>query len=117
MKRLIYCAVFVLVVIVQTSYSQGFPYHLYAPRTFAELNEIDAGERVRVTDTVNLLVSDKPYYSAVRLEFTGKSRNLSVKKLGHYKYWVAAMGVGDEKRNTDVLSVIEKEFLFFTVKY
>ena len=112
MKKLIYCSIFVLVLIVQTSYSQGFPYHLYAPRTFAELNTIDVGEKVRVTNTVSLVVSTEPYYSAVRLEFTGKSRNLSVKKLGYYKFWVATLNVGDSKRNTDVLRVIEKEFLF-----
>ncbi len=112
MKKSICFSIFLLFFIVQTSYSQGFPYHLYAPRTFAELNKIDAREKVRITDTVSLLLGDEPYYSAVRLEFTGKSRDLSVKKLSHYKYWVAAMEVGDSKRAIDILSVIEKEFLF-----
>ncbi|MFV0387690.1 MAG: hypothetical protein ACK5NT_02955 [Pyrinomonadaceae bacterium] len=95
------------------SQSQGFPYHLYEPRTLAELSKLNSGfEKVPVTDSVNLMVADEPYYSAVRVKYAGEKRELSTKKLAFYKYWAAALEVGSTNTDYNPLDVIKTEYLF-----
>ena len=109
-------SLFVFVVLfgaAQVSFSQGFPYHLYSPRTMAELavlgSEIEDGQTVGLT---KLGISANPFYSAVRLEYAGEMRNLSERKIGYYKMWAAALDVGSTNTKQNVLDILQKEYLF-----
>lgn len=115
MKKLFstFLLIFVFTVVAQTSYSQGFPYHLYDTRTMAELNELNSvAEKTQVIGKTQIAVSAKPFYSAVRLEYAGESRKLSERKLAFYKIWATALNVGSSNTNFNVLDIIEKEYLF-----
>lgn len=115
MKKLfsiIFFATFLLI-INQSAYSQGFPYHLYDTRTMAELTELNSvAEKTQVIGKTQIAISGKPFYSAVRLEYAGESRNLSERKSGFYKIWAAALNVGSSNTNYNVLDIIKKEYLF-----
>lgn len=88
------------------TFAQGFPYHLYDPRTMAELVEKNSGVK-KVEGSKNLMISANPFYSAVRLEYLGKSRVLSKEKVGLFKIWQEALEV-----DSRLLSILDKEFLF-----
>jgi hypothetical protein len=89
-----------------SNYAQGFPYHLYDPRTLSELVEMHAGMK-KVEGSKNIMISAEPFYSSVRLEYAGKSRVLSKEKLDLFKIWQESLEV-DPK----LFSVLEREFLF-----
>jgi len=91
-------------------YAQGFPYHLYEPRTLAELVEMNP-EMVKDSKATNIMISAAPFYSAVRLEYRGESRPVTNDRLTLYKFWIESIGIGND-RNIDPMSIIEKEFLF-----
>lgn len=104
---------FLFLGISQTAYSQDFPYHLYAPRTMAELAELSsAAEGTQTIGLTQIGISAKPFYSAVRLEYVGQSRNLSERKLGFYKIWDATLNVGSTNTKVNVLDILKKEYLF-----
>ncbi len=86
--------------------AQGFPYHLYDPRTLAELVEMNSGVK-KVEGSKNIMISANPFYSAIRLEYAGKSRVISKEKLGLFKIWQESLEV-DPK----LFSILDKEFLF-----
>ncbi len=98
--------------IAQTVYSQDFPYHVYAPRTMSELAELSHPGETQTIGKTQIGISANPFYSAVRLEYGGESRNLSDRKLGFYKLWAAALNVGSANTDADVLDIIRKEYLF-----
>lgn len=115
MKKLVITLLllFVFSGITQTAYSQGFPYHLYAPRTMAELTELNSvAEKTQTIGKTQISISAKPFYSAVRLEYMGENRKLSERKSAFYKIWATALNVGSANTDQDVLDVIEKEYLF-----
>ena len=104
---------FVLLGATQTSYSQDFPYHLYAPRTMAELAVLSsAAEETQSIGLTKIGISANPFYSAVRLEYGGEVRKLSERKLGFYKLWSATLNVGSTNTKHSVLDILQKEFLF-----
>ena len=115
MKKRVISQIFVVAVlgIAQTVYSQGFPYHLYDPRTMAELAELSsAGQETQTIGLTQIGISANPFYSAVRLEYVGEARNLSERKLAFYKLWAATLNVGSSNTKVNVLDIIEKEYLF-----
>lgn len=57
------------------------------------------------------MISAKPFYSAIRVEYAGKSRKILEDKMFLFKMWVESLGVKSD-RNYSVLDVIDKEFLF-----
>lgn len=100
--------IFVFTIIAQTVYSQGFPYHLYNPRTLSELIEINTPkEEIDYKGSKQILISAKPFYSAVRVEYTGESRQISKDKLELFKFWQETL-----KINSDVLTRLDNEYLF-----
>lgn len=100
--------------ISQTSYSQGFPYHLYDTRTVAELVELNSSvaRKTAVADVKNLMISAKPFYSAIRLEYAGESRKISKERMGLFKIWTESLNVKSSNSETDILSMFDKEYLF-----
>ena len=103
----------VFIIIAQTAYSQGFPYHLYATRTMAELAELNsAAEQTQVIGKTQIAISAEPFYSAVRLEYVGESRKLSERKLGFYKIWTASLNIKSSNTNFNPLDIIKTEYLF-----
>lgn len=88
------------------TFGQGFPYHLYDPRTMAELVEKNSGVK-KVEGSKNIMISANPFYSAVRLEYAGKSRVLSKEKVSLFKIWQESLQV-----DSRLLSILDKEFLF-----
>ena len=104
---------FVLLGASQSAYSQGFPYHLYAPRTMAELDKWSSanGETQKIGQT-SIGISADPFYSAVRLEYAGEVRDLSERKMGFYKLWAATLNVASTNTDASVLDILQKEFLF-----
>ncbi|NNE68128.1 MAG: hypothetical protein HKN33_16310 [Pyrinomonadaceae bacterium] len=116
MKRTILTLFFVLVfsAVCETAYSQGFPYHLYAPRTLSELNDLNTKvmKESEVEGSKNLAISAKPFYSAIRLQYAGKSRSLSKEKAGLFKIWAESLNVQSTNTKSGVLDIIKKEYLF-----
>lgn len=115
MKNRVLSPLICLVVFVaaQTAYSQGFPYHVYDPRTMAELAVLgSASEGGQTVGLTNIGISANPFYSAVRLEYAGQVRNLSDRKLGYYKMWATSLNIGSANSNQNVLDIIKKEYLF-----
>ena len=115
MKNILSIALLFIVIsfVAQTAYSQGFPYHLYAPRTMAELTELNSvAEKTQTIGKTQIAISAKPFYSAVRLEYAGESRKLSERKLAFYKIWATALNVGSSNTDFNVLDIIQKEYLF-----
>jgi hypothetical protein len=100
---------FAFVFIAQTSYSQGFPYHLYDPRTLAELVELNVIEANKLKDdgTKKIMISANPFYSAIRLEYARKSRVIAKEKLNLFKIWQESLEV-----DSRLFSILDKEFLF-----
>jgi hypothetical protein len=100
---------FAFVFFAQTTYSQGFPYHLYDPRTLAELVELNVIESKKLKDdgTKKIMISANPFYSAIRLEYAGKSRVIAKEKLNLFKIWQESLEV-----DSRLFSILDKEFLF-----
>ncbi|HMO82219.1 MAG TPA: hypothetical protein PKD24_15690 [Pyrinomonadaceae bacterium] len=99
--------------IAQTVYAQDFPYHLYAPRTMAELAELSSvAEETQTIGLTQIGISAKPFYSAVRLEYVGGPRDLTERKLGFYKIWASALNVQSANTKANVLDILQKEYLF-----
>lgn len=91
-----------------SGYGQGFPYHLYQTRTMAELVDLNASKSKKITvEAKQMMISDNPFYSAVRLEYAGKSRSLSKEKLDLFKIWQETFEV-----DSRLLGMLDKEFLF-----
>ncbi len=100
-------------ILSQTAYSQGFPYHLYDTRTLAELVELNSGvKKTAQKDVKNIMISAKPFYSAVRVEYAGQSRKLSKDKLGLFKVWEESLNVKSTNTNFSLFELLDKEFLF-----
>lgn len=105
--------IFVFLLVAQNTVAQGFPYHLYVPRTLSELTDINEKARPPIQkDSKNIAISVKPFYSAIRLEYAGKSRKLSKEKLGLFKIWAEALNVGSSNTNAKFLDLLDKEYLF-----
>ncbi|MCB1025421.1 MAG: hypothetical protein KDB79_13580 [Acidobacteria bacterium] len=98
-----------IAILVRTAFSQDdFPYHVYDPRTLAEFDEIHSGVKDIETDkTTQIMVSAKPFYSAIRVEYVGRSRAISKERLGLFKIWQEALNI-----NSDVITRLDKEYLF-----
>ena len=97
----------------ESTYSQEFPYHLYAPRTIAELAVLSsAAEEGQTIGLTKIGISANPFYSAIRLEYGGEVRNLSERKLGFYKIWAATLNVGGTNTRQKILDILQREFLF-----
>lgn len=103
----------VLLGAAQIAYSQGFPYHLYEPRTMAELAVLSSvpGEAQAIGQT-QIGISANPFYSAVRLEYAGEVRDLSERKLGYYKLWAQALNIASTNTKQSVLDLLKREYLF-----
>jgi hypothetical protein len=101
--------VFSLLIYGSSTYGQGFPYHLYDTRTISELVELNMAEskKLKPDGTKQIMISAKPFYSAIRLEYAGQSRALSKEKLGLFKIWQESFEI-DSKLN----DMLDKEFLF-----
>jgi|SRR5690606_9545778 len=97
----------------QSAYSQGFPYHLYAPRTMSELDMWSSanGETQKIGQT-SIGISAEPFYSAVRLEYAGEVRDLTERKMAFYKLWAATLNVESSNTKVNILDILQKEFLF-----
>lgn len=59
-----------------------------------------------------MVISANPFYSAVRLEYGGETRNLSERKLGYYKMWATSLDIGSTNSKQSVLDILQKEYLF-----
>lgn len=115
MKNVIFTLLltFVFATVSQTINAQGFPYHLYAPRTMAELTELNSvDENTQTIGKTQIAISAKPFYSAVRVEYAGKVRNLTERKLAFYKIWATVLDVESSTNEGDILDIIQKEYLF-----
>lgn len=112
MKK-IFCLCFLAVafLLLQNSvFAQGFPYHLYDARTLAELVEMNSGLK-KIGNSKNIMISAEPFYSAIRLEYAGQSRKVSQEKVNLFKIWVESMNI-KSSRNATPLDLLDKEFLF-----
>lgn len=111
MKKTIHFLIltFSLIIFSSSVYGQSFPYHLYDTRTISELVELNMEESktLKANGTKQIMISAKPFYSAIRLEYAGQSRSLTKEKLGLFKIWQESLGV--DPRLNDML---DKEFLF-----
>ncbi len=93
---------------VAAAAAQNFPNHLYDPRTITEFNEIHSGVKdLNTADGKHMMISAKPFYSAIRVEYTGKSRKISDEKLTLFKIWQESLNI-----NADVLKRLDNEYLF-----
>lgn len=90
--------------------AQGFPYHLYEPRTLSELVDAHSSSK-QVEGSTNLIISAEPFYSAIRLEYAGQSRKISQARMGLFKLWIESLKI-KANQNKDPMSLIDKEFLF-----
>lgn len=110
MKNLFSIVLFIAILsfFAQTSYSQSFPYQEYKTRTLGELVEMNSDvKKVDYADKKGVLINSKPFYSAIRVEFTGKSRPISSEKMNLFKMWQESLGV-----NANVLTLLKDEYLF-----
>lgn len=99
---------FVFTIISQTVYSQGFPYQEYRTRTLSELVEMDSDvKKGDYGDKKGILIHAKPFYWAIRVKYTGKSRAISSEKMDLFKLWQESLGV-----DAKVLTLLENEYLF-----
>src|SRR5687768_2345509 len=88
--------------------AQGFPYHEYKTRTMAELVEMDADvSQTEYKGAQQIMIHANPFYSAIRVKYTGKSRPLSKEKINLFNIWQETFQV-----NKKVLSLLESEYLF-----
>ncbi|MFV0387689.1 MAG: hypothetical protein ACK5NT_02950 [Pyrinomonadaceae bacterium] len=98
----------VLLFTVLAEAQNTFPYELYEPRTFEEFDEIHLVEtEPDYGSATPLMISANPFYSAIRVEYTAKSRKLSDDKLNLFKIWVGMLNL-----NSKVLERLESEYLF-----
>lgn len=113
-KRTISLLVFFAVLgAAQNALSQGFPYHLYDPRTMAELAVLGSEpEDPQTIGKTTMGISANPFYSAVRLEYGGEMRNLSERKLAYYKLWATSLNIAGTNPKQNVLDILQKEYLF-----
>ena len=99
---------FAFTLISQTVFAQGFPYQEYKTRTLSELVEMDSDVRkIDYEDKKGILIHAKPFYSAIRVEYTGKSRAISSEKMNLFKLWQGSLGV-----DAKILTLLENEYLF-----
>ncbi len=100
-----------LLIVSQSVYSQGFPYHLYDTRTINELIELNLSvpdiDKFPPETKHHVMISAKPFYSAIRFEYMGKSRPVSEERMKLFKLWQAGLGI-DPK----LFDMLNKEFLF-----
>jgi hypothetical protein len=105
MKKLLSALLFVFAfsAIAQTAYSQGFPYQEYKTRDLSELVKIGSA----TDNSQKVLIYANSFYSAIRVEYTGKSRPVSSEKMNLFKGWQSSLEV-DPK----VLTLLKDEYLF-----
>lgn len=92
---------------LRTTSAQDFPYQEYKSRTLAELVEMDLDVTQRDYKQKQLLIHAAPYYSAIRLKYTGSSRPVSKDKKNLFKLWQGSVGYDPE-----ILTLLENEYLF-----
>ncbi len=63
--------------------------------------------RLSIDDKKGILIRAKPFYSAIRVEYTGKSRAISSERLNLFSVWQKSLGV-----DAKVLTLLESEYLF-----
>lgn len=103
----------VLLGVAESTHAQGFPYHLYSPRTMAELAELSSEPKdAQTIGRTKIGISANPFYSAVRLEYGGQVRDLSERKLAFYKLWSASLDVASSNPKVNILDILQKEYLF-----
>jgi len=90
-----------------TAYSQSFPFQEYKNKTLSELIEMDSDVTKRDYKEKQLLIHGKPFYSAIRVKYTGTSRPISAEKKSLFKLWQGSIGI-----DAKVLTLLENEFLF-----
>jgi hypothetical protein len=107
MKKIFLTPILVLAIsaIAQTANAQGFPYQDYKTRDLSELAAIDSA--LLKSDTSYQIIQAKPFYSAIRVEYTGKSRAISSEKMNLFKNWQGTIGV-----DAKVLTLLKNEYLF-----
>ena len=91
----------------QTVHSQGFPYQEYKTRTLAELVEMNTSKVKKTNFKKGMMINAKPFYSAIRVEYTGKARPLSSAKTDLFKFWQKSLSVDE-----NVLTLLKDEYLF-----
>ena len=115
MKKIIPVALLLILISLfsQTLFAQGgFPYHLYAPRTLAELNELnDSIKKPDNKDTKNMIISAKPFYSAIRFVYMGKNRKMAKQKWGFFRIWAESLNIKSDT-GQKIEDMFEREFLF-----
>ncbi len=96
-------------ILVQATYAQDrFPYNSYNPRTLAEFDDIHSNIKdIKIDKTTQVMISAKPFYSAVRAEYVGKSRVISKDRLNLFKIWQQSLRI-----NADALKRLDREYLF-----
>lgn len=87
--------------------AQDFPYDKYLTRTLAELVDDNSPKPNRPVEKIDLLISAKPFYSAVRVKYVGGSRPISDTKKMLIKTWQESLGY-----DANVIKLFENEYLF-----
>ena len=106
-KRLALIFTLWITIVICVHAQNKFPYEEYDPRTLAELVEHGVANNNDYKDTKQIMIDAKPFYSAVRVKFTGTSRPLSDAKKNLFKMWQGTLQI-DPK----VLDQLDKEYLF-----
>lgn len=92
----------------QVAKAQGFPYQDYKTRTLTELIEMDSDvEKTDYKESIPVLIHAKPFYSAIRVQYSGQSRPISPEKINLFKLWQKSLNV-----NAKVLTLVKDEYLF-----
>ncbi len=79
----------------------------------AELVELNSGaKKLEAGGTKQIMISAKPFYSAVRLEYAGESRKLSKEKIGLFKIWMESLNIKGSNSASAPLDLLDKEYLF-----
>jgi hypothetical protein len=86
--------------------AQKFPYDVYDPRTLGELVERSSSTQ-EIKGSKQIMIDAKPYYSAVRVVYTGKSKPLTDEKRSLFKLWQESL-----QMDPRVLDTLESEYLF-----
>ena len=85
---------------------EKFPYEIYDPRTIAELVERSSSTQ-EIKGSKQLMIDAKPFYSAVRVRYTGKTRPLTDEKRNLFKLWQETL-----QMDPRVLNTLDNEYLF-----
>ena len=107
MKRVVVLlAVTLFLALTSCPAQDKFPYEIYDPRTLSELVE-RSSSTPELKGAKQLMIDAKPFYSAVRIKYTGKSRPLTEERKKLFKLWQEALQVDPQ-----ILATLDSEYLF-----